>query len=283
MKPFANSGKTLVFVLVTTVLFSCKPAIKESNKEVTKPLEPIVLIKTDLGDIKVKLFNETPIHRDNFLKLVKEGFFDEICFHRVINSFMIQGGDPDTKLELQEGKIYGSTDSGYKLPAEFNVNLFHKKGALAAAREGDKENPEKMSSGSQFYIVQGKVFTQQELVALAKKKNENLRTVTLNNLIMDKANKLMDKGITPDYNSLPITLKDTLELVLSKMIKYDFSSEKVDFYTSAGGTPHLDNDYTVFGQVIEGLDVVDKIAAVKTDKYDRPVESIKMKMSVLLE
>lgn len=277
-----NYLKSLILVTLVTVLaFSCKQKVQETDTTVAKPVEPIVLIETDLGNIKVKLYNETPIHRDNFLKLVTEGFYDSIVFHRVINSFMIQGGDPDTKKGIEQDKIYGSSDAGYKLPAEFNTKLFHKKGALAAARQGDKENPEKMSSGSQFYIVQGKVFSQPELDTLAARKNRNLKIATLNKLVMDKAEKLMDKGINPDFTTLPASLKDTFDLVMSKIVPYSYAPEKVDFYSSVGGTPHLDGDYTVFGEVIEGLDVVDKIAAVKTSKYDMPIESIRMRMKVL--
>lgn len=277
-----NYLKSLILVTLVTVLaFSCKQKVQETDTTVAKPVEPIVLIETDLGNIKVKLYNETPLHRDNFLKLVTEGFYDSIVFHRVINSFMIQGGDPDTKKGIEKDKIYGSSDAGYKLPAEFNTKLFHKKGALAAARQGDKENPEKMSSGSQFYIVQGKVFSQPELDTLAARKNRNLKIATLNKLVMDKAEKLMDKGINPDFSTLPASLKDTFDLVMSKIVPYSYAPEKADFYTSVGGTPHLDGDYTVFGEVIEGIDVVDKIAAVKTSKYDMPIESIRMRMKVL--
>ncbi|HOP03297.1 MAG TPA: peptidylprolyl isomerase [Tenuifilaceae bacterium] len=265
------------------VLFSCQTPEKKEEVKVEKALEPVVLIKTDLGDIKVKLYNETPVHRDNFLKLAKEGFYDDIAFHRVIKDFMIQAGDPDTKKPLEDGKMYGAADSGYKLPAEFNSKLFHKKGALAAAREGDKENPEKMSSGSQFYLVQGKVFTQKELAELAKRKNDYLKKFTLNNLIMEKADKLMDKGLEPDYNKIAASLQDTLMEVLSKLEPYSFPPEKVDYYSSVGGTPHLDGDYTVFGEVIEGLEVVDKIAAVETNQADMPLKPIKISMKVLTE
>lgn len=275
------SPTLLPFLFLT--LFSCQTPEKKEEVKVEKAKEPVVLIKTDLGDIKVKLYNETPVHRDNFLKLAKEGFYDDIAFHRVIKDFMIQAGDPDTKKPLEDGKMYGVTDSGYKLPAEFNSKLFHKKGALAAAREGDKENPEKMSSGSQFYIVQGKVFTQKELAELAKRKNDYLKKFTLNNLIMEKADKLMDKGLEPDYNKIAASLQDTLMEVLSKIEPYNFLPEKVDYYTSVGGTPHLDGDYTVFGEVIEGLEVVDKIAAVETNQADMPLEPIKISMKVLSE
>lgn len=278
----SNFAFLSIFLFLFSIV-SCQTPQKHEEQKVEKPKEPIVLIETSMGNIKVKLYNETPIHRDNFLKLVKDGFYDDILFHRIIKDFMIQAGDPDTKNPVDKKKVYGDSDTGYKLPAEFNSKLFHKKGALAAAREGDKENPEKKSSGSQFYIVQGKVFTQKELTELAKRKNDNLKTLTFNNLIMEKANSLMDKGLEPDYNKIAASLQDTLNDVLSHIEPYSFSPEKVDFYTSVGGTPHLDGDYTVFGEVIEGLEVVDKIASVETNKADMPLKPIKITMKVLSE
>jgi cyclophilin family peptidyl-prolyl cis-trans isomerase len=180
--------------------------------------EPVFLIKTSLGDIKVKLYNETPKHRDNFMKLVKEGFYDGSIFHRVINQFMIQGG----------GSKNGTADIGYTLPAEINPKFFHKKGALAAARMPDQINPNKESSGSQFYIVQGIKLTDAELDAIETRTNKK------------------------------------------------FTSEQREVYKNIGGTPHLDGAYTIFGEVIEGMDVIDKIASVRTAAGDKPLEDIKM-------
>lgn len=280
MKYLLNS---ILIVGAFVGLLSCtNGSKKKDSSEKEKNSEPIVLIETSLGNIKVKLYNETPIHRDNFLKLAKQGFYDGVIFHRVINNFMIQGGDPTTKSPT-EGAEYGEGDAGYTINAEFNSKLFHKKGALAAAREGDDVNPEKKSSSSQFYIVQGKVFTPEQLVLLANKKNLNLRNVIHNNLIAEKADRIIDKGENPDFNKIAQETKDTLEQILSKRELYGFEDFKADFYTTIGGTPHLDGDYTVFGEVIEGLDVVDKIAAVKTGKYDRPIENITMKMRVLVD
>ena len=196
--------------------------------------EPVnyVLIETDLGDITVKLYNETPRHRDNFLKLVNEGFYDGLIFHRVIKNFMIQGGDPNSK-NAQPGQMLGDGGLPYTVPAEFVPSLFHKKGALAAARQGDNVNPNKESSSCQFYIVQGNVWHGNQL-------------------------KMMEY----------------------QMQKH-FSQAQIDTYTTIGGTPHLDGDYTVFGEVVEGLDVVDKIAAVQCGQFDRPVKDVKMKMKVI--
>lgn len=192
----------------------------------------MVKISTAHGDIVLKLYNETPQHRDNFLKLAEEGFYDGTLFHRVINGFMIQGGDPDSR-DAAPDQMVGSGGPGYQIPAEIVEGLIHGKGALAAARQGDQMNPERKSSGSQFYIVQGKVFTPEEL---------------------DQMELQMGKNLTPQQRQT---------------------------YTTIGGTPHLDNAYTVFGEVVEGLEVLDKIAATPTGVADRPVEDIPMTVEVL--
>lgn len=186
--------------------------------------ETVVVIKTSMGTIKAKLYNDTPLHRDNFIKLVNEGWYNGSPFHRVIKDFMIQGG------QNADGRL----DPGYTVPAEFKSNHFHKKGALAAARQGDQVNPKKASSGSQFYIVQGKVYD--------------------------------DKWL------------DMFENRSGKVL----SATQRQAYKTVGGTPHLDGDYTVFGEVTEGLEVVDKIAAVKTGNMDMPVEPVTI-LSVTIE
>jgi len=191
-----------------------------------------VKIETTQGNIVVKLYNETPKHRDNFIKLVKEGVFNDLLFHRVIKEFMIQGGDPNS-CGAKPGQMLGDGGLGYTIPAEFVPSLYHKKGALAAARQGDQVNPAKESSSCQFYIVQGKVWNPREL-----------------NMIEQRYGK-------------------------------KFTPEQVEAYTTLGGTPFLDGDYTVFGEVVEGLDVIDKIAAVPCGPMDRPVEDVKMKMSII--
>jgi peptidylprolyl isomerase/peptidyl-prolyl cis-trans isomerase B (cyclophilin B) len=273
IRSFLRSVIFLV-IIISSFQYSCtnKKAISEKNS--------FVLIETDLGNIKIMLFNETPIHRDNFIKLANENFYDGIIFHRVINSFMIQGGDPSTKPSSSQQKDT-LDDTGYVLDAEFIPHLYHKKGALAAARMGDSVNPKKESSGSQFYIVQGKVFTPDELNMLEVKRNENLRKSTLNNLILDRANKLIDEGQNPDFNKIKEDLKDTIDIVIKNLPVYKYSADQIEIYTSIGGTPHLDGDYTVFGEVIEGLDIVDKIAAVTTDGSDRPLKDIRMKVKVI--
>lgn len=265
----------LVSIAITSAsLFFVGCEIQQSSNE----KNTIVLIETDLGDIKVKLYNETPIHRDNFIKLVNEKFYDGISFHRVINSFMIQGGDPTTKFVADTSL---SDDAGYLLDAEILPSLYHKKGVLAAARMGDNVNPEKKSSGSQFYIVQGKVFSEKELQILEKTKNENRKKFVANNLILERANILIDKGENPDFNKISEEMKDTILLEIQKLPEFLFSEDQIVAYTTIGGTPHLDGDYTVFGEVIDGLEVVDKIAATETDNTDRPLKDIRMKMRIV--
>ncbi|MFN2395283.1 MAG: peptidylprolyl isomerase [Bacteroidales bacterium] len=191
-----------------------------------------VLISTTEGDIVIELYNETPLHRDNFIKLVQDGFYDGTLFHRVINDFMIQGGDPDSK-DAEPGEQLGMGGPGYTIPAEFVEGMYHSKGAVAAARQGDQVNPEKESSGSQFYIVQGRVFNHDEL-AMVEQRTGN----TLNN-------------------------------------------EQKRIYTTVGGTPHLDGEYTVFGRVVEGLEIIDVIAGTETDRASRPIEDISVTMQIV--
>ncbi|MDR1006719.1 MAG: peptidylprolyl isomerase [Bacteroidales bacterium] len=194
--------------------------------------QTMVLISTEYGDMKAILYNETPLHRDNFIKLVKEGYYNGTLFHRIIKDFMIQGGDPDSKT-AKPGQMLGNGGPDYTIPAEFRPNLIHQKGALSAARTGDNVNPQKASSGSQFYIVQGKVYTNEELN------------------------------------------------ILEKRMRKTFNSLQRDTYTSIGGTPFLDYEYTVFGRVVEGLDVIDKIAEVETDRADRPNKDVKMTIKII--
>ena len=198
--------------------------------------EPVTKAKidTEYGTIIIKLYNETPQHRDNFIKLVKDGFYTDLLFHRVINNFMIQGGDPDSR-NAPAGKMLGSGGPGYTVPAEFDSSFIHKKGALSAARMGDQVNPMKASSGSQFYIVQGQKYDSAQLQMMA-----------------------MRTGMK-------------------------YTPEQIATYATLGGTPHLDMGYTVFGEVIEGLDVIDKIAAVQVGMGDRPVKDVKFTITLIEE
>ncbi|MEN8929518.1 MAG: peptidylprolyl isomerase [Flavobacteriales bacterium] len=229
-----------VFCIVITS-FACS-GLRKSEKT---PKESIVKVTTSMGEMYIELSDKTPKHKANFLKLAKEGFYDSTLFHRVIGGFMVQGGDPQSK-GAKPGKALGNGGPGYTIPAEFNTTLFHKKGALAAARMGDNVNPKKNSSGSQFYLVQGKKYTVEQLKAL----------------------EIQKRNTEPGWN-------------MESVKGFKFSKAQLEAYTTVGGTPFLDAGYTVYGQVIKGLDVIDKIAKVAKDKQNRPNKDVMMKMEVL--
>lgn len=240
----------------------------------TPKREKVVSIQTSYGKILVKLYNETPHHRNNFIKLVKDNFYDSLLFHRVIEHFMIQGGDPESK-NAKPGKALGNGGLDYTIPAEFNTNLFHKKGVIAAARESDNINPEKASSSCQFYLVQGKVFTRDEILTLQEKKIAFNKQKAVRELLASPDQKELKKARNDAQNDMNVEALDSINLKIDSIIapkleKYKFSEEQIEAYTTIGGTPHLDGDYTVFGEVIEGFDVIDSIAAVQTDRKDRP-------------
>lgn len=224
--------KKIYFLLFFVSIFMCGFAQKADKQKKDTDRVYYVKIETSYGDMVVKLYNETPLHRDNFIKLVQDGTYDELIFHRVINKFMIQGGDPNSR-NAKPGQMLGDGGLGYTIPAEFVPGLYHKKGALAAARQGDDVNPRKESSACQFYIVQGETWN-----------------------------------------------AERLKMVEQRMGK-SFTSEQAETYSTLGGTPFLDGDYTVFGEVVEGLEVIDKIAAVQCGSMDRPVEDVKMKMTII--
>lgn len=248
--------------------------------------ETLVLIETSLGKIKIKLYNETPKHRDNFIKLVKEGFYTDLLFHRVIKDFMIQGGDPQSK-NAPANKSLGAGDVGYTLPAEFVYpQYFHKKGALSAARKGDQVNPKKESSGCQYYIVTGKVYNEEQLKQMEKQLSNKVVEKYFYELAephMDEVKYMQQQG---DRNGL-LRLQDTLIAEARKLVEkkggFQFTEEQKKAYSTIGGTPHLDNDYTVFGEVVEGLEVIDKIQQVKTNTQDRPIEDVKMLSATMVE
>ena len=221
----------IVAFLSSLIVFSASAQKKDSTIK-KKDRKRDVLIQTTMGDIVIRLSDSTPLHRDNFLKLVKVGYYDSVLFHRVIKDFMIQGGDPNS-IRAAAGQSLGNGGPGYTVPAEFRKTLFHKKGALAAARTSDNVNPTKASSGSQFYIAQGKVFT--------------------------------DAGL------------DSVERF--RLNGRKIPAEQREVYKTIGGTPHLDQGYTVYGEVVKGLEVVDKIAAVQTSKAqdrDRPLQDVRI-------
>lgn len=271
--------KKIALILLTISFFGLMACKTGNKKGDNMDKETLVKIETTLGDIKVKLYNETPKHRDNFIKLAKEGVYDGTLFHRVIKEFMIQAGDPESK-NAPKGKMLGSGDVGYTIPAEFVYpKYFHRRGALSAARQGDNVNPKKESSGCQFYIVTGKVYNDSALINMERGMNENKVTLIFNNLAQKHMKDIYKMRKDNDEKGL-LELQDKLiaqaEEEAAKQPEFRFTPEQVEAYTTVGGTPHLDGEYTVFGEVVEGMDIVDKIQQVKMDRSDRPEEDVKI-------
>ena len=266
----------ILLIILACSAVACKSGQK---KDGNMEKETVLKIETSMGDIKVKLYNETPKHRDNFIKLAKDGTYNGTLFHRVIKDFMVQAGDPESK-NAPKGKMLGSGDVGYTVPAEFVYpKYFHKKGALSAARQGDEVNPKKESSGCQFYIVTGKVFNDSTLLNMEQQQNQNKVTEAFNALAQKHMKEIYKMRKANDQDGL-YALQDTLfiqaEAEAAKQPDFHFTPEQIKAYTTVGGTPHLDGEYTVFGEVVEGMDIVDKIQQVKTDRSDRPEEDVKI-------
>jgi cyclophilin family peptidyl-prolyl cis-trans isomerase len=245
----------------------------------------MVIIETSLGNIKIRLYDETPQHRDNFLKLVKQGFYNDLLFHRVIKDFMVQGGDPDSK-GAPAGKALGSGGPGYQIPAEIIYpQLFHKRGALSAARTGDQTNPEKKSSGSQFYIVWGSIYSEAQLKNMEQQKKQQAMQAYFGNLTKERRDTIQTLYNSKNDAGLEIMQKELIALTeaefAKKPDKSGFTPEQKKAYSTIGGTPHLDGEYTVFGEVIEGLDIVEKIQSCQTGSNDRPQTDITMKMKIV--
>ena len=265
-------------VITLAILFMAQLSGEAQQKK-----ETLVLIETSMGNIKVELYNETPHHRDNFIKLVKEGYYNGMLFHRVIKDFMIQTGDPKSR-NAPKGVPLGSGGPGYTIPAEFNPNLIHKKGALAAARTGDNVNPKKESSGSQFYIVVGKVATDGELNAIEDNYNKNIKMQRMREYLLDPAHAALKNEFMKYQEEKNMAKLDSLQKSVSAAVEekyknvppFKYTEEQRKIYKTIGGTPFLDMNYTVFGEVVEGLDVVDKIDAVQTGPGDRPVNDVKI-------
>ena len=242
----------------------------------------IITISTDYGDMKAILYEDTPEHRENFLKLAREGYYDSLLFHRVINDFMLQTGDPNSK-KAEPGEALGAGGPDYKIPAEIRDNHFHRKGAIAAARQDNRMNPEKESSGSQFYIVDGTTYSEEFLRTDMKKLGQSLQQYLMRtkfDSLRQQFMMLYNSGKFEEYNDLMLSLKPQIEEELDVDLSQEVSEEKLKAYTTVGGAPHLDGEYTVFGQVIDGLDVIDKIAEQTTDRRDRPTKDIRLKLKV---
>ena len=273
------SNKILLICLAFIALTACSAGSKkQTNHHMENEKRTLVKLETTMGNITVALYNETPKHRDNFIKLVKEGVYDSTLFHRVIKQFMIQAGDPDSK-NASDTAMLGSGDVGYTIPAEFNPKFFHKKGVLAAARQGDDVNPEKASSGCQFYIVTGRKFTEPQLLGMENKINEQHEEALFDSLARQHMKEIYKMRKAGDNAGL-LELQDTLEAqareLADKEEKFRFTPEQIKAYSTVGGTPHLDGSYTVFGEVTEGMEVVENIEIAKTNRADRPVENIRI-------
>ncbi|MBT1704808.1 peptidylprolyl isomerase [Chryseosolibacter indicus] len=261
----------LLFVLTTLI-----------NQAHAQKKDQVVTIKTKYGDMIAILYNETPKHKQNFIKLAKEHFYDSLLFHRVIEGFMIQGGDPESRKAKPEQRL-GNGGPGYTVDAEINPKFFHERGALSAARLGDQANPTKASSGSQFYIVQGRKYTESELKTDPQKYGSALQQFfqkSENRSYYDTMANLYRAGDQKAYEEFILSLKPLIEKQLGVSVDKDISAEALNTYTTVGGAPHLDNGYTVFGKVIKGLEVVDKIAALPKGQADRPVEDVWMMVSI---
>lgn len=239
-----------------------------------------VKIETTLGDITVRLYDETPIHRDNFVKQVKEGYYDGTLFHRVIKDFMIQGGDPDSK-GAPAGKMLGVGGPDYTLEAEIKDNLYHKRGALAAARQGDEVNPERRSSGSQFYIVWGQVYKENQLNQLGKQIRMQKVQDAFNDLAKARREEIMQMRRERNRAGLQELQDQLIAEAENKVGKQGLTDQQMQLYSTVGGTPHLDGQYTVFGEVEEGLNVVEQIQNTATGRADRPTNDIDMRMTII--
>ena len=290
------------FLLLSIILCSCFAAFsQEKNVKLTPTVKPdntippykilpsdsIVEIRTDYGNILVRLYNETPLHRENFLKLARTKYFDSLMFHRVIKDFMIQGGDPDSK-RANAQQMLGNGGPGYTVPAEINSKYFHKKGALSAARLGDEANPKRESSGSQFYIVHGRTFTENDLKATEEGMNMQVKRSLYNQYLNQPENSsLRDRIIKcqkdnniDSLNIINAVAINYVEEEFKKQTGFKFSPEQINAYSTMGGAPHLDGSYTVFGEVIEGLDIIDKIANVEKGNSDRPKTDVRMYITI---
>lgn len=267
-------------ILAVSVLLIFSACGQSGNKN-----DQVVTISTEYGDMVAILYDETPLHKENFIKLAKQGFFNDLLFHRVIQGFMIQGGDPDSKNAAPD-KHLGNGGPGYNIPAEINPKFFHERGALSAARLGDDRNPRRESSGSQFYIVQGTVWRSGDLDQFRMDQAKlfaGLRRMfdsPVNKPLLDSLNELYKSGDLQAYSKKLFQVAPRVEKFTGEQILREIPAERVSVYTTEGGAPHLDGGYTVFGKVIKGMEVVDKIAAMPRNPTDRPLQDVKMQVKV---
>lgn len=277
-----------ISILLTLAVWSMMIACtgnQQKSKSMNQGNETLVRLETTEGNITVKLYDETPKHRDNFIKLAKEGVYDSTLFHRVIKNFMIQAGDPQSKTASDTATL-GSGDVGYTLPAEINPKFFHKRGVLAAARLGDEVNPNRESSGCQFYIVTGRKFSEAQMINMENQMNEARLENIFNELARKHMKEIYKMRKANDTEGL-LELQDSLEAQarakVAKEPALKYTKEQISDYTTIGGAPHLDGAYTIFGEVTEGMDIVDKIEKVKTNRGDRPEKDIRILKAEVLD
>ncbi|HZH71186.1 MAG TPA: peptidylprolyl isomerase [Mariniphaga sp.] len=263
-----------IIILSMYVSISCGNSNEEQD-------DNLFLISTQYGNITIKLYDDTPEHKKNFQKLVDEDFYDGLLFHRVIPGFMIQGGDPDSR-DAQPGDKLGGGSLDYTIPAEISEKHYHKHGAVAAARRGGPSNPEKRSSATQFYIVQGRIFTDGQLDTMEIVKNNQLKNELMRAQFVAAEEQLQQYRLNNDEAGFNLKIARIREqadsLFEADNLAFKFTPDQRDVYTTFGGYPSLDGDYSVFGEVVEGMDVVEKITSEETDGNDRPLENIDMKI-----
>jgi cyclophilin family peptidyl-prolyl cis-trans isomerase len=277
-----NSQKNKVLISILLIFITSLMSFSAFAK-----IDTLVVITTSYGTFKLKLYEDTPNHRHNFIKLAQDGFYDSLLFHRIISGFMIQGGDPDSKT-ANPNQSLGNGDIGYTLAPEIKPQYFHKKGAIAAARQGDDVNPDKVSSGCQFYIVQGKKFSELDMVTVESRMANQLKQSLMWKYLARPENSILRERYVSNQKARNADSLAIINKLIQPFIDAEFMNQKLHkftpeekaIYAQYGGSPHLDGNYTVFGEVVEGIEVIDKIAEVEVAGNSRPLNDIRMKVTL---